>query len=134
MAQVYVHADSLEDCVVGLVVPDPDKFAGELSSIPSAYACADSPFAALATKIMGKLVVPTDLAAMTAASKDARVNAAIIRELSGYGESARLNGYEKLNHVYISLEPFTMENGLLTPTFKTKRYVLVDCGSSRNRD
>lgn len=103
MAQVFVYADSLEDHVVGVIVPDPEKFA------------------ALASKVTGTTVTSGDVAAMGAAALNPRVNAAVMQELAGYGERARLNGFEKLKAIYISLSPFTMENDLLTPTFKTKR-------------
>ena len=104
MAQVFVYADSLQDHVVAVVVPDPEKFAG------------------LVTKVTGTTVVASNVPALLAASLDPRVNAAVLQELAGYGDRAKLNGFEKIKAIFISLEPFTMENDLLTPTFKTKRY------------
>lgn len=33
-----------------------------------------------------------------------------------------LKGFEKAKDIYIHSEPFSVENGLLTPTMKLKRY------------
>lgn len=124
MAQVYVHADSLQDHVVAIVVPDPEKFSGQS---PLALSRRDDFLiprrTALVTKVTGTPVVASNIPALLAASLDPRVNAAVSQELAGYGDRAKLNGFEKIKAIYISLEPFTMENDLLTPTFKTKRSV-----------
>ncbi|KAM0755922.1 acetyl-CoA synthetase-like protein [Meredithblackwellia eburnea MCA 4105] len=106
VAQIYVHADSLQDHVVGLIIPDPVNFA------------------TLASKVQGKSVSATDGAALLEASKDKKVINALAKQLAPYAQKAKLPGYSRLQgNIAISLEPFTMENDLLTPTFKTKRNV-----------
>jgi len=35
----------------------------------------------------------------------------------------KLNGIEKVKKIYVTSEPFTQENEILTPTFKIKRNV-----------
>jgi len=42
-------------------------------------------------------------------------------ELSG-GDTS-LKGFERVRDVHITLEPFTADNGLLTPTLKLKRFM-----------
>ncbi|SGY39261.1 BQ5605_C003g02185 [Microbotryum silenes-dioicae] len=102
--QIYVHADSLQDHVVGLVIPDPE------------------PFAALATKVTGEKVLSSDGAAMEKASKDPRVLKAVAALLEPYAKQARLLKYEAVgDDIAISLNPFSMESETMTPTFKTKR-------------
>ncbi|KAI5478889.1 long-chain acyl-CoA synthetase [Pseudohyphozyma bogoriensis] len=106
IAQIYVHGDGLKDHVVAVLVPDPEKFAP------------------LAAKVLGKSIATTDIAALEAAAKDPKVVAAVGKELTPYAEKAKLNGFERINNdIFITMDPFTMENDLLTPTLKTKRNV-----------
>jgi long-subunit acyl-CoA synthetase (AMP-forming) len=72
IAQIYVHGDSLEDHVVAVVVPDPEKFA------------------ALASKALGKHIVASDAAALAAATKEKKVVEAVGAELAPYAKDARL--------------------------------------------
>ncbi len=39
------------------------------------------------------------------------------------GGDTSLKGFERVRDVHITLEPFTADNGLLTPTLKLKRFV-----------
>lgn len=45
----------------------------------------------------------------------------IVVSLKKAGEAANLKGFERLADIYIDHEPFTVENNLITPTFKLKR-------------
>jgi len=38
-------------------------------------------------------------------------------------KECNLSGLEKIKKVYLTAEPFTVENDLITPTFKIKRNV-----------
>ena len=75
IAQIYVHGDSLEDHVVGVIVPDPVHFAN------------------LASKALGKSISATDAAALEAASKERKVIEAVGAELAPYAKQARLLKY-----------------------------------------
>ncbi|KAL8278548.1 hypothetical protein RQP46_009040 [Phenoliferia psychrophenolica] len=108
VSQIYIHGDSLQDHVVGVVVPDLERLAG------------------LASEVLGR-VVASDRMSLAKVANDDKVVAAVAGLLSSYAQEARLLGYERLNHnFHISLEPFTAGNDLLTPTFKIKRNVAAE--------
>lgn len=98
LAQAYVHGDSVQTFLVAIFGVQPDTFA---------------PFA---SKVLGKTIEATDLAAINAACGDPRIRKAVVRELDKIGRRDKFAGYERVRNCYLYLEPFTIENGLLTPT------------------
>ncbi len=100
LAQVWVYGDSLQDYLVAVAVPEPE------------------PFARFASKVLGKAVGPADVAALVS---DEKVVQAVLHDLVRLGKSRGLNSIELLRGLHLSAELFSVENGLLTPTFKTKR-------------
>lgn len=84
-------------------VPDPDAFA---------------PFA---SAILGRKISPTDVHALQAACEDEKVTAAVLKEIVALGRQNKLKGFEIPRAIKLRAEPFSAENGLLTPTFKMKR-------------
>jgi len=53
--------------------------------------------------------------------KDERVVKAILDALTKESTKSGLRGYEYVKRIHVSNEPFSMEDGTLTPTFKIKR-------------
>ena len=47
----------------------------------------------------------------------------IVKQLEVFGKENGFKGFEIVKKVYISKEPFTVENDLVTPTLKIKRHV-----------
>jgi long-chain acyl-CoA synthetase len=98
LATAYVHGDPKEASLVAVFGIDPEHFA---------------PYAG---KILKKDVSPTDPAALKAAANDPRVKKAFLKLLDDIGRRHKFNSYEKVKNCFLDIEPFTMENELLTPT------------------
>ena len=98
LAQAYVHGDSIQTFLVGIFGVMPEMFA---------------PFA---SKVLGKTIIPEDLQAIKAACADERVRAAVVTELERVGKKNSFAGYEHVRNCYLYLDPFTIDNELLTPT------------------
>ncbi|KAL8712806.1 MAG: hypothetical protein Q9220_003014 [cf. Caloplaca sp. 1 TL-2023] len=103
LAQAYVHGDSIQTCLVAIFGVMPDFFAPFVSNV------------------LGKSVSATDMEAIRAACKDVKVRKAVVRELEKVGRKNKFAGYERVKNCYLYLEPFTIDNELLTPTLKLKR-------------
>ena len=107
MAQAYVHGDSMQTFLVAIFGVQPDVFA---------------PWAG---KILRTRIAPDDRAALHAAAQDPRVRKAVIKELDHVGKRNKFNSYERVRNCYLFVEPFTVENELLTPTYVF--YPLKEC-------
>jgi long-chain acyl-CoA synthetase len=98
IAQAYVHGDSTQAFLVSVFGIDPVAFA---------------PFA---SGILKRTINPEDLEAVKAAAKDIRVRKAVITELEKIGKKNKFNSWERVRNCHLEVEPFTIENELLTPT------------------
>lgn len=98
LAQGYVHGDSTQSSLVAIFGVQPDLFAVFLQ------------------KQLGIAVNHLDVAALSAAAADLKVQKAALRELGKVGKAAKFNNWEHVKAVRLMVEPFTLENELLTPT------------------
>ena len=98
LSQGYVHGDSVQTFLVGIFGVMPNTFA---------------PFA---SKVLGKTIAATDLQAIAAACQDPKIRKAVVKELDTVGRKNNFAGYERVRNCYLYLEPFTIDNELLTPT------------------
>ncbi|XP_061606749.1 long-chain-fatty-acid--CoA ligase 6 isoform X4 [Phyllopteryx taeniolatus] len=96
VAQLYVHGDSLQSCLVGIVVPDTEVMP-------------------MWAKKKGILGTYKDLC------KNTELKKAILEDLVRLGKASSLHSFEQVKNIYIHSEMFSIENGLLTPTLKAKR-------------
>ncbi|EJD44071.1 long-chain-fatty-acid-CoA ligase [Auricularia subglabra TFB-10046 SS5] len=103
LQQVYVHGNSLREHLVGIAVPEP------------------APFAELASRATGEKIAPDDRLALARAARDPRVIERVLQELDKEAQREKLKGFEQIKNIYIEIEPFSVDNGLLTPTFKARR-------------
>ncbi|XP_030629483.1 long-chain-fatty-acid--CoA ligase 5 isoform X1 [Chanos chanos] len=96
VAQVFVHGDSLQSCLVGIVVPDAEVLPGFAENLG----------------VKGSL---------EELCKNQQIKKAILSDLIKLGREAGLKSFEQVKDLYLHADPFTVENGLLTPTLKAKR-------------
>nr|XP_046233496.1 long-chain-fatty-acid--CoA ligase 5 [Scatophagus argus]XP_046233498.1 long-chain-fatty-acid--CoA ligase 5 [Scatophagus argus] len=96
VAQVFVHGDSLQSCLVAIVVPDPEVLPGFAKNL----GCQGS---------------------IEELCKNTEIKKAILSDMTKLGKEAGLKSFEQVKAVYLHPELFTIENGLLTPTLKAKR-------------
>lgn len=103
--QVWLYGDSYQPHLVAMAVPQPDTFAN------------------FASRVLGRTVHPEDTSAMEAAVNDAKVNEAVLCEFIKLGKKQGLGSLEHMRALKLRLDPFSPENGLMTPTLKVKRQV-----------
>jgi long-chain acyl-CoA synthetase len=108
VAQSFVYGDSLQAFLVAVVVPDEEvlvpwaKERGLMSSSSSSSS--------------GKPT--TTFAALCALPQ---VKQHLLKSMIHTGQEGGLKGFEQIRAVFVASEPFSVENGLITPTFKLKR-------------
>lgn len=102
ISQAYIEGDSLQAHVVGIIVPDRKALV--------TWADANS---IVFNNSFGDLC------------KDPRSKSFLLKEVSNFGSlgSKELKGFEIPKNIYIEPEEFSIQNGLLTPTFKFKREI-----------
>uniref|UniRef100_A0A3Q1G4B8 Long-chain-fatty-acid--CoA ligase n=1 Tax=Acanthochromis polyacanthus TaxID=80966 RepID=A0A3Q1G4B8_9TELE len=96
VAQIFVHGDSLQACLVGIVVPDPDFL----------------PIWAKKKAIEGSY---------SELCNNKEVKKAILEDILSLGKEAGLKSFEQVRDIALHPEMFSVQNGLLTPTLKAKR-------------
>ncbi|XP_039277790.1 long-chain-fatty-acid--CoA ligase 1 [Nilaparvata lugens] len=97
--QVFVHGESLKSCIVAVVVPDVD--------VIKCWASENR--------------IPGTLSVLCA---NAEVKKLIIDDMITWGKDGGLKSFEQVKDIYLHPDPFSVQNGLLTPTLKSKRPTL----------
>ncbi|KAK7794083.1 hypothetical protein R5R35_010290 [Gryllus longicercus] len=94
--QVFVVGESLKSCIVAVVVPDVEVVKGWAQE----------------NHIPGTLSVLCN---------NPEVKKLIMDDMLGWGKDASLKSFEQVKDIYLHPDPFSVQNGLLTPTLKSKR-------------
>lgn len=98
VATAYVHGDAIESSLVAI-------FGIDLENFP-----------AFASKVLKEKITADDHAALKAAANHPKVKQEFIKVLDNIGRKQKFNSFERVRNVYLDIEPFTIENELLTPT------------------
>ncbi|KAF1319367.1 Long-chain-fatty-acid-coa ligase, partial [Globisporangium splendens] len=99
VAQIFVYGDSLQSVLVAVVVPDPE--VAEAWGQSKGLSKSDS--------------TPAKLANNPEFQKE------VLQDMDRTGKEAQLRGFEFVKKVHYHPDAFTMDQGLITPTFKLKR-------------
>ncbi|KAI8054543.1 hypothetical protein BDF22DRAFT_742476 [Syncephalis plumigaleata] len=97
VAQAFVYGHSLQATLVGIIVPDEE----ELIKFAASHKMGDKSFKELCE------------------SEEIRQH--ILRQLNAFGKQNDLKGFENVKNIRLEHEQFSIDNDLLTPTFKIKR-------------
>ncbi|KAI9022305.1 hypothetical protein CLU79DRAFT_835433 [Phycomyces nitens] len=100
VAQAFVYGDSMQASLVGIIYPDAYSLSAWASKTPE--------FASLSK---AELYTSPE------------VKKAILKILNAFGKQSDLKGFEQIRAVHFTSDEFTVENDLLTPTFKLKREI-----------
>nr|XP_046201261.1 long-chain-fatty-acid--CoA ligase 1-like [Oncorhynchus gorbuscha]XP_046201262.1 long-chain-fatty-acid--CoA ligase 1-like [Oncorhynchus gorbuscha]XP_046201263.1 long-chain-fatty-acid--CoA ligase 1-like [Oncorhynchus gorbuscha] len=94
--QVFVHGDSLQSHLIGIVVPDPEVFIDWV-------------------KKRGIVGSYEELCQNPDVKKE------VLEDMTAVGKEAGLKSFEQVKDLHLHPEMFSVSNGLLTPTLKTRR-------------
>jgi len=97
--QAFVYGDSFQSQLVAIIIPD--------AEVVKHWAKENS-------------METTDLRDLC---KNPKLKQDIMKVMGEYGKEAKLRGFEFVKNIHLHPEPFSVENELLTPTFKLKRPV-----------
>uniref|UniRef100_A0A7S0UJY6 Long-chain-fatty-acid--CoA ligase n=1 Tax=Polytomella parva TaxID=51329 RepID=A0A7S0UJY6_9CHLO len=99
--QIWVYGNSFESCLVAVVVPNLARVAAALD-LPANAGNAQEELCS-----------------------NPKVSELLLKELSTTARAEKLKGFEVIKAVIVEQEHFSIENNLLTPTFKIKRNELL---------
>ena len=99
--QIFVHGDSLQNYLIAIIVPNKAHIV----------------------EFLKKKGIECDVnnCQNYYENEDLKIN--ILKDLENIGRKADFKGFEIIKKIYLSPEPFTVENDLCTPTLKVRRHV-----------
>jgi long-chain acyl-CoA synthetase len=128
--QLCVHGDSLQDHLIGVLVPEPPTL---LDLAKRTLGHDDPRVQHIAIDPINPAVLnlsPDTKKRLQELAAEPKVAKAIQDMLNAHGKKLELRGFEFIKRVYISFDPFTVENKMLTPTLKIRRCVRVSSSST----
>ncbi|KAL7058624.1 hypothetical protein AAHC03_013158 [Spirometra sp. Aus1] len=134
VAQVFVDGDTTNSFPVAIVVPEQEHLEEALVTVTKRNS---------STKMANGTKSPLSNGHGTGAAnglvsdeksersfeelcKDPGAKSFLLSELKRLGDAAGLKGFEKVKNIYLSWQPFSIENKMLTPTLKAARPIIRD--------
>ncbi|KIY36549.1 long-chain acyl-CoA synthetase [Cryptococcus gattii E566] len=102
-ASFVVHGDSTRSSLIAIAVLDPQQTSN------------------LVSKVLGKNVPSEDLRGLEEAARSKELRKAVFKILGKTARQNKLNGFEMIKGVHLTLTPFPED--IVTPTFKIKRNI-----------
>ncbi|OWZ69605.1 hypothetical protein AYX14_04995 [Cryptococcus neoformans] len=102
-ASFLVHGDSTRSSLIAIAILDPQQTSN------------------LVSKVLNKNVPSDDLPGLEEAAKSKEVRKAVFKILGKTARQNKLNGFEMIKGVHLTLKPFPED--IVTPTFKVKRNI-----------
>ncbi|XP_046860699.1 long-chain-fatty-acid--CoA ligase 1-like [Xenia sp. Carnegie-2017] len=100
VAQAFVHGSTLKSFLVGIIVPDEE--------------------------ILTKWAKDNNInKRFEELCQDTAVNIMILNDIISRGKEAKLASFEQVKGIHLHSQLFTPDNGLLTPTLKSKRFTMA---------
>ncbi|OQS06607.1 long-chain-fatty-acid-CoA ligase, partial [Thraustotheca clavata] len=96
VAQPFVYGDSLHAVLVGIIVPEEVEIVNLAKTLGISGAFPEL-------------------------CKEPKIIDTVLKDIVAVGKKGLLNGFECVRAILLHPDPFTVENDLLTPTFKIKR-------------
>ena len=100
ISQLFVYGDSFESFLVAIVVLNEDNV--------KKWAATEG----------------LDAKALSSNETNAKLKQTVLDDMLREGKRRGLMSYEQVKAIEFIKEPFTIENGLLTPTFKARRFAV----------
>ena len=99
--QIFVYGDSYKNHLVSIIVPNKAKVVDFLKTI--------------------KIECNKDNCQEYFENEELKKE--ILKDMDSFAKKADFKGFEKVKNIYLSREPFTVENDLCTPTLKIRRHI-----------
>ncbi|CAF3706847.1 unnamed protein product [Adineta steineri] len=100
ISQIFVYGDSYESCLVAIVVLN-DEYVKKWAQTEG-----------------------NNVETIVAPESNTKLKQTVLEDMNHEGKRRGLMSYEQVKAIEFIKEPFTIENGLLTPTFKARRYAV----------
>jgi long-chain acyl-CoA synthetase len=103
LSQIFVHGDSYQTYLVGVVGLDPVMYS------------------AFVSKVLGQRYAADDLAKLQTTFDHPKVRLAVVKYMNKIVPKKSLQGFEKIKNLRLFFEPLKIENNTITPTLKVRR-------------
>lgn len=113
IGQIFVYGDSYQSYLVAIIVPDEDV-------VPTTWAKEKEEREGMTPGTLSN----ASLKSLCRESKLLKED--VMNDINTISASSGLKGFETVKQIHLDSEPFSVENGMLTPTFKMKRHQLKE--------